>query len=470
MARKKPILLLQMQRMGDLILSYPLLLWLERTYPGHQLVVAAEQGFFSPLMKISPKAVYCPWSDTDSLLKQDYELVINLSVRQEAAQLAGKVDAPRKLGPVAGEKGRYVRGQWQLYRTSLVNNNKYNLFHWADLNALGVVSLQRIRDTRFAPPRELPPEVNKVGLFLGASEKAKRPAAEFWAELVHALLDRGLRPVLFGGPAETVLGQEVEKKFNGPVLNYCGKLELDELAAVGQTLQLFITPDTGPMHLAAWTGLKCLNLSMGNVNPWETGPYQPGHYVLRADMDCAFGCWSCDKASLDCHKPFSPGRIAYLASLLTIRKEPEQNLARLELPGLALFRTGRDARGLYNLDRIAEKKPDEQELLSRFWQAFFGWTFGLWDETGPKHAWKKLAGAETKAPEELVAFLPKVGEAFTTSLKNRTALDETFWAAGPDALKPFTGYAQMFLQNGEYSAKTWDRTLNILERLTSTTS
>ncbi len=470
MAAKKPILLLQMQRMGDLILSYPLLLWLARTHPGHPLVVAAEQGFFNPLMKVGPKAVYCPWSNTDSLLEQDYELVINLSVRPEAAQLAEKVDAPKKLGPVMKGRDRYVHGQWQLYRTSLVNNNKYNRFHWADLNALGIVSLQRIRETRFAPPRELPPGINKVGLFLGASEKAKRPTPGFWALLVHALLDRGLRPVLFGGPAEVKLGQQVEKKFNGPVLNYCGKLGLDELAVVGQTLQLFITPDTGPMHLAAWTGLKCLNLSMGNVNPWETGPYQPGHYVLRADMDCAFGCWSCRQKSLECHKPFSPGRIAYLASLLATRKEPEQKLSRLELPGLALFRTSRDEHGLYDLDRLGKNRIGEQELLSRFWKAFFGWTFGLWDKSEPVRAWEELTRAETKSPDEFNAFLSSVGETFRTCLKTGQPLEDNFWSASPDSLQPFTGYALMFLQNGEYSPQAWSRILDILERLISIAS
>ena len=39
----KPILVIQMQRMGDLILSFPLFLWLMRRYPGHPLWIRSEE-------------------------------------------------------------------------------------------------------------------------------------------------------------------------------------------------------------------------------------------------------------------------------------------------------------------------------------------------------------------------------------------------------------------------------------------
>ncbi|WP_348981287.1 hypothetical protein [Salidesulfovibrio onnuriiensis] len=51
---KKPVLVLQMQRMGDLILSFPLFLWLERAFPGHPVWVVAEEGFYKPLMPLAP--------------------------------------------------------------------------------------------------------------------------------------------------------------------------------------------------------------------------------------------------------------------------------------------------------------------------------------------------------------------------------------------------------------------------------
>jgi len=461
---KKPILLLQMQRMGDLILTYPLMLWLARRYPGHPLFVAAEKSFSLPLMKISPQATYFPYDGARHLKQHDFELVINLSIREKAALLAGEVKAEHRLGPVqSGDGSRFVHGDWQLYRTSLVRNNLYNRFHWAELNALDAVDFADMKATAFAHPRTLPGS-NKVGLFLGASQDSKRPSARFWASLADELHGRNLRPVLFGGPAEKGLGGEVARLAKGPVLNLCSTLGLDEFGAVGQTMGLFITPDTGPMHLAAWTGLKCLNLSLGNVNPWETGPFNPGHYVLRADMECAKGCWACTRDRLHCHDPFKPGRVAALAHRMMKGDAPDK-LARLDLPGLALFGTGKSGLGLYHLKRLDRTPPDTERLAARFWQAYFGHLFGLWDGTRPRAAWSGLAAHAGEAADTLLAHLPEMGRQFKHGLKSGALLDESFWADSPAIVRPLTGYAQMYLENHDYSRPAWTRALGLMERL-----
>jgi len=49
---------------------------------------------------------------------------------------------------------------------------------------------------------------------------------------------------------------------------------------------LFITTDTGPMHLAAAAGCKVVAL-FGPTAPWRTGPYGPGNVVVRAGIDCS---------------------------------------------------------------------------------------------------------------------------------------------------------------------------------------
>ena len=51
---KKPILVIQMQRMGDLILSFPLFLWLGRAFPGHPVWVMGEPAFAGPLARLGP--------------------------------------------------------------------------------------------------------------------------------------------------------------------------------------------------------------------------------------------------------------------------------------------------------------------------------------------------------------------------------------------------------------------------------
>ena len=458
-----------MQRMGDLILSFPLFLWLERAYPGHPVWVVAEEKFYQPLMPISPKVMYFPWQGLEVLRQKKYELIVNLSIREQAASLAGELQAGAKLGPVASKAGvTHILGNWQLYRASVVENNRHNLFHWADLNALDCLPLSNFVSTRWQQPRTLNKESNRIGIFLGASEEAKRPAVKFWADLCMELLGRGLRPVLFGGPMEQGMGQEVSRLCKGPVLDMSGKLNLGELIAVGQSLQLFITPDTGPMHLAAWSGLKVLNISMGNVNPWETGPYQTGHYVLRSTMSCALGCWSCTRDQLYCHSPFTPSRIAVAAKRMII--EDRNSLQKMNMPGLRMSLTSRNANGLYGLQQLSGSRAQAGELLGQFWQQYFGAIFGLWDVAGAENIWDDFAVQKPALAARMSAHLPRLGKEFSKGLARSAPLGDSFWNSCPLVLRQFTSFIHLFLQNNDYNRQSWIRVLSYYEQLAAIAS
>ncbi|WP_432737847.1 glycosyltransferase family 9 protein [Maridesulfovibrio sp. FT414] len=460
---KRPVLVLQMQRMGDLILSFPLFLWLERTYPDHPIWVVAEEKFFRPLMQVSPRVTYFPWQGLGVLRQHSYELIVNLSIRAQAAELAGELQSEAKLGPISGPEGTYILGDWHLYRASVVENNRHNRFHWADLNALDCIPLNRMGRTRWPQPRTLQGGDNRIGLFLGASEESKRPSVDFWARLCSELLGRGMRPVLFGGPMEQGMGQEVARLFGGPVLDMSGRLNLGELIAVGQSLQLFITPDTGPMHLAAWSGLKVLNLSMGNVNPWETGPYQSGHYVLRSTMSCALGCWSCKRERLFCHDPFTPSRIAVTAKRMIL--DDRAGLSKISMPGLRLSLSSRDDRGLYFLQPLSGLCSASGDRLGVFWQQFFGAAFGLWDFAPASVSWSELAVDNAALAEKMRSHLPRLGREFSRGLARGNPLADSFWSSCPLILRQFSGYVHLYLQNNNYSRQAWVRVLSLFEQL-----
>jgi ADP-heptose:LPS heptosyltransferase len=69
-------------------------------------------------------------------------------------------------------------------------------------------------------------------------------------------------------------------------VNWAGETTLKELAALASLSSLFITTDTGPMHLAAAAGAKVLAL-FGPTAPWRTGPYGPSHVVVRTGIACS---------------------------------------------------------------------------------------------------------------------------------------------------------------------------------------
>lgn len=458
-----PVLILQMQRMGDLVLSFPLLLWLERTMPGRPIWVVAEERFFTPLLPLSPKTFYIPWTRADSLRKRSFELILNLSHRPEAAKLAGELRAARRLGPALLDGASYIGGDVALYRASLTHNNRHNRFHWADMNALDVAPLATMAKTAWQTPRA-PGDNGRVGLFLGASEKAKRPPAAFWAELAVLLQKRGLKPALLGGPAEVELGKRVAQLAGVKILNLCGRFDLKEFSAVTQTLGLLVTPDTGPMHLSVWSGLMTLNLSMGPVNPWETGPYNPGHYVLQSTLSCA-GCWGCGRPGPPCRQTFDPKRVALVVAELT--RQGGERLARLRLPGLRLLRSGRDRRGLYDLVPLRPSAAGwAREPLGAFWKTFFGHGFGLW----PLERIDESAAELAASRPELVPRLARAATAFgrLIALSGRepgSVLAPDLWRQAPPALRPFTGFAHLRLQNEDLRPEARARVLGDLERL-----
>ena len=447
-----PNLIIQLQRMGDLVLSFPLFAWLRRLEPDRPLWVAAEPSFYEALLPLAPPVVFAP-PGAASLRRTRFHRVINLSHRPEAARLAGELRAEIRAGGVERDGVERIVGAWHLYRASLVQNTRHNRFHWADLNGLDLFAeldpdgLRRCLWPEARPPRG----TGRVGLFVGASEKAKRPDPAFWGELAAGLMRRGLHPVFLGGPAEQAPGAQAARLARIPHANLCGRFNLAGLVRFLSELDLLVTPDTGPMHVGAWGGTLTLNLSMGPVNAWETAPFPPGHLVLRPTASCV-GCWTCVRGpEPPCRERFTPGRVAALIhSLLKPGHTPPTP------PGLGLLRTGRSGQGLFDLapafPRPAsgpETEARPRDSLGEFWRQWF---------------LRRLGGPADTLPEAL-ARLDESHPLGGASLRNALTLWQArlaaelrrgvpagdWWKQAPPLLRPLSGYLQLSLENDDYS-------------------
>lgn len=452
-----PVLVLQLRRLGDLILTFPLLLALGRRYPGHPLWVAADPRFFQELMPLAPRAVFFPPEHLPALARRSYAAAINLDGWGEAASCMAALEAPLKLGPLGADAALRIEGYWQLYRAALTRNNRHNAFHWADLHRLDILPPGPVWPAPAArPPRA---RTGRVGLVLGASEPAKRPDARFWARLTGRLARAGLTPVLLGGAAERELGEEVGRLARLPGANLCGRLSLREVAAVMQGLDLCVTPDTGPMHLADWLGVPVLNLSMGPVHARETGPVSPGQFVLRAAMSCV-GCWSCQQTRLRCKGAFNPEGVA--RAVQAVLDKPGAITGDADWPGLQLLRTGRDALGLHTLVPVGPD-PSVGALLEDFWQG----AFLAFSPAGMGAVLRERAGKLRAAQPVLARRLRSALGRLLADWARRGGrpLPDDFWVAQPPLLRIFAGHAQMTLQNGDFSRAAWQSVLERTELL-----
>ncbi len=459
----QPILVLQMQRMGDLILSFPLLGLLQNRYPDNPIWTVAEADFFTTLMDFAPRTTFFPPHAAPQLQKVEFHSIINLSHRQSSTALAGKLRANNYYGPRAKDNFYSIDGAWALYRASIVQNNRYNLFHWSDLQVLNFQN-NTMRAYNYARYNN---NKHKVGIFVGASEKEKRPNPQFFAILAGELLRKGYHPIFLGGPQDVEIGNEAAKLARLKNSSLCGKLSLNALAVLMQELRLFITPDTGPMHLASWLKTPTLNISVGPVNPWETGPFFPDHYVVQPNMACS-GCWqACTK--IPCQQKLKPKQIALVAK--SIMENPDQ-LLKLELQDICIYRTGRDERSLYNLISINHHKPSTKQLLARFWQNWF-WQKLSQHDTASNESLANLRQHYPHLVENLSQSIISLGNELQKHLKavfnkQKQTLEPMFWQKLPSPIRPFTGYTHLFLQNENYSNEAWDLVLQDIYNLSKT--
>ena len=526
-----PILVLQMQRMGDLVLSFPLLGWLGGAFPGHPIWVVGEQAFFEPLMPLSPRVTYFSYAGAPNFTNERFHAVINLSHRPEAARLAGAARSDVLVGPYLAPSGElHIQGDWQLYRASLTHNNRYNLYHWADLNALDLISSEQMLRTNWPLPRRMGAEEKvmarrdeapagggaafekegdaplgkksstyegaRIGLFLGASEPDKRPDAEFWAALARLLLKAGHKPVFLGGDAEKALGRQVAALSDAGPLNLCGRFTVSALAEFIAGLDLLVTPDTGPMHVAVWSGTPVLNISLGPVNPWETGPFAPGHHVVRPVLDC-IGCWGCVRPTVECKEGLVPGRVvSVIEALLGARSfESLERTAR----GVELLRTRRGGKGLFHMDALLAGQAGEgflttalreggsipdcghetsgcaqrvlalaRQEISLFWQAWFGEIFGRMEAGGTFQAWSALRERHPQAAEAFMKGLADMAQALAKTVRTDAAYllgNPDFWQAVPPPLRPLSGYIHMYVQNRHANRASLLHAVSLVDRL-----
>jgi ADP-heptose:LPS heptosyltransferase len=109
--------------------------------------------------------------------------------------------------------------------------------------------------------------------------------AELGAEIVRS---RGASVVLIGSTADKPVLDAVRHAWPSdvPLTELPPDVDLVTLAAVLERLSLFITGDTGPMHLAAAVGTPVLAI-FGPSLPTRYAPLSPRSRIVRIDIHCS---------------------------------------------------------------------------------------------------------------------------------------------------------------------------------------
>jgi len=127
-----------------------------------------------------------------------------------------------------------------------------------------------------------------VGIHASGGRAIKQWDPERFGQVGARLADeRGAIIVLTGGPADRSLVDRI-KAVMAPrsVIDAAGDVDLLMLAALLAQLDLFVTGDTGPMHLAATVGTPVVAV-FGPSAPARYAPTGPLDRIVRVDLPCS---------------------------------------------------------------------------------------------------------------------------------------------------------------------------------------
>jgi len=127
----------------------------------------------------------------------------------------------------------------------------------------------------------------KVGFFPGAGWKLREWMPERFAAIGDRLVENfNANVLIFGGPKEAELVQTVANLMNARAIPFAGNLQVRELAACLEKCDLFLTNDTGPMHIAAAVGTPTVSL-FGPGNHIRFQPLGALHQTIRHAVPCS---------------------------------------------------------------------------------------------------------------------------------------------------------------------------------------
>jgi predicted lipopolysaccharide heptosyltransferase III len=289
------ILLLQLKRIGDLILTTPAITALRRNYPDAQITLAVSNECAELLPAISnvDRVLIARRNLRDvaivsSVAGKRFDYCVDFTRNDRSAFLTLLSAARRRVASYRVRQQSKTRAR--LY-TDLVGVRVRDM-HTIDYN-LALLEPLGIRAASSAPQLELPRTAREkaervrrdwkitrpyVILHPGSARSEKLWDAARWAEVIdHFAQDNEFDLVLTSGPATdeqrhiAAITRRARQKF----IDLAGKTDLLTLGALIGEAQLLVTVDSAPVHLAAASHTPQVIL-FGPTNPFHWRPmYSP---------------------------------------------------------------------------------------------------------------------------------------------------------------------------------------------------
>ena len=197
---------------------------------------------------------------------------------------------------------------------------------------------------------------------------AKRWLPERFAETADRLAAQfGAKVLIVGAHGEEALAQAIAGRIQAKTIVLSGKTSVRELMAAVKRCAVFITNDTGPMHIAAAFGVPVVAV-FGPTDSRTTAPFGAGHALVRQPVDCSPCLLRECPIDHRCMTRVTVDEVCQAAIVqLASRQAPASDAPRsapgtqhLPLHGVTVFL---DRDGTTNRDTGYIKTPDELQIF-----------------------------------------------------------------------------------------------------------
>jgi heptosyltransferase II len=279
---------------GDAVMSLPALRAIRERFSTARITVLAKpwvadlygrESFIDEIILYSGQS---PWSTGLELRARHFDCAILLQNAFEAAWIAWLARIPTRIG--------YKRDGRQVLLTRAVDVPKpgeiprHERFYYLELlrraglvETLPACEAIRLHSVAAQNGRRL------IGVSPGAAYgTAKRWLPERFAEAAGALAKvRGASIALFGSKTEREVCDQIARLLNGhQVTNYAGQTTLAQFIDLASGCELFLTNDSGSMHIASALGVPTVAI-FGATDDTTTGPTGSNARVVRQPVDCS---------------------------------------------------------------------------------------------------------------------------------------------------------------------------------------
>lgn len=284
-SQARRVLLIQLRRLGDVVLSTALLEDVHRAWPDARtdfLVGAAAAPLLAGHPTLHERIVLDPDRTLDmwrEVRARRYDVVIDVQGSLRTAMLTRASGAPVRVGwRIRGWRLWYTQARSRKGPVEYVVRERQRLLELAGIPpgpscpCIHLSDEERARGECDARAAGLPLGAPRVGLLLSTREPAKDwPVASF-AALARSLARAGVAPMVFQTPGDEARVEEVRAA--APSAAVVPPLELRRFLGLLATCQALVSGDTGPAHMADALGVPRVTI-FGATSPVAWCPDRP---------------------------------------------------------------------------------------------------------------------------------------------------------------------------------------------------